>query len=500
MHDSKVGRRLAERPAADLVKYVYGDKVKDELDANFGHMGLVNKAHVTMLCKTQIIERSVARELLVALEQIDSRGAEALELDPEREDLYYNYEHAVISLTGKNIGGQMHTARSRNDLGSTIMRMRFRQVLIALIEALCELRGSLLELAAEHTDTVMPGYTHLQPAQPISLGHYFTAVEQALQRDCERLVGALGRANHSPLGAAALAGTGYPIDRRLVCEYLGFCGLVTNTLDAVASRDYLLEALGAGAILGTTLSRFAQDLYVWYSDEFGLIGFRDQVAGTSSIMPQKKNPVVLETIRGRTALVLGSFCTAISSLRNTNYTNIIDPKEGFRTADQALSELASSCQLARLAVSNILVRKDVALNRARDNFSTVTDLADLLVATLGISFRESHEVVGAVVRKAIEKALRASDITAEMVSEALDEVLGLTRKIDEAQVKQALDPRSNVERRNHDGGPAAEEVKRMIRHAHAILKRDRELLVEAVRRIQAGKHRLESDAESIRTQ
>jgi len=453
---------------------------------------------VVMLARQEIIRPDVARALLGAIDDIEAGGPEGLELDAEREGLYYNYEHAVILRTSPLIGGQMHTGRSRNDLGATIMRMRYRDVILGLIDAAVELRYALLEQAAAHVDTVMPGYTHLQPAQPITLGHYLTAIEQGLARDTRRLLGAYRHANLSPLGAAALAGTGFPIDREITSRLLGFAGLVTNTLDAVASRDYLLEALAAAAIMGATLSRFAQDLFVWYTDEFGMINFRDRVTGTSSIMPQKRNPILQEYIKGRTSQPLGAFTAAVSGVRNTNYTNVIDAnREGFRAADQSLGDLQSAIVLARVAIENLIVRKELMLERCRKNFTTVTQLADELTVQWGISFRQAHEIMGSVVRQAVEKGLRATDITAEMVQEAGREELGSVRPLDPEVVARSLDPVFGVQVRSHTGGPAPAAVERMIGEARGRV-RDHCDRVGAVRRlIEDGQKELRVEIDRI---
>src|SRR5690625_1067511 len=289
----------------------------------------------------------------------------------------------------------MHTGRSRNDLGASMVRMRSRGIILSLVEKLVELRSTLLDKAAEYQDVVFPGYTHLQPAQPVTLGHYFTAVEEGLSRDTTRMLAAYDTANASSLGAAASAGTGFPIDRDLPAKWLGFTKLARNTLDAVASRDYLLETLSAATIAAGTLNRHVQDLYVWYTQEFGLIDFRDRVSGTSSIMPQKKNPVLLENIKGRTSHQLGAFNAAIAGIRNSHYQNIIDANRiGFNPSWQALEELRVSLLLTRVAFENIIINKDRALERCKRDFSTVTQLADTLVITAGISFRSEERRVG----------------------------------------------------------------------------------------------------------
>jgi len=456
---SKVGERLAEAPAAEVVEHLYGPRILEELRVSFDYLTAVNQAHVVMLARQGVLEGPTAAGLLAAIGDIAQLGREALPVDPEREDLYYNYEQAVIARVGPGVGGQMHTGRSRNDLGATMVRMRCRDVLVGLIGATCQCRQSLTERAAEHAATVMPGYTHLQPAQPITFGHYMLAIEGALARDTGRLFGALERTNMSPLGAGALAGTGFNIAREMAADLLGFGSLVANTLDSVASRDFFLEALAAGSILGVTLSRMAQDLYIWYTYEFRLIDLPDRVAGTSSIMPQKKNPIVLEHIKGRTAHVAGALSAALGAVRNATFSNVIDAnREGLHQGWAALEQLEVAIKLSRVAAETAIPRADVMLQRCRANFSTVTELADELVRRWSISFREAHEVVGAVVRESISNGLDAAGITGAMVERAAQEVLGRSITISGEVVEKALDPLHNVAARSHTGGPAPSAV------------------------------------------
>ena len=491
MDKGRVGERLAELPADEVVAYLYGPRMREERDTSFGYLTEVNQAHVVMLARRGIISPETAAALLRAIEGLAVAGKDALELDPRREDLYFNYERAVIQEVGPAIGGQMHTARSRNDLGSTMFRMRCRDVLLQLLGEVCRCRQALLAKAAEHLDTVMPGYTHLQPAQPITFAHYLAAIEEALQRDTDRLFGALVHTQLNPLGAGALAGTGFPIDRELTTQLLGFDGLVVDTLDAVASRDYLLEAAAAGAILGATLSRFAQDLYVLYTYEFGTIDFPDRVAGTSSIMPQKKNPNDLEHIKGRTAPIAGALVSGLAAIRNTNYTNIIDAnREGLRPVWAGLEELRIALALARVATETAQPRAELMLARCRMNFSTVTELADTLVRKWRISFREAHEIVGAVVRDAIAAGLDASGITAAMVMTHAVPLVGVGYSITDGEVHDALDPLRNVEARSHAGGPAPEAVAKMVARAGEGLRHDITRLAAIQTRLEEAHSRL----------
>jgi argininosuccinate lyase len=364
--------------------------------------------------------------------------------------------------------------------------MQVRDLILNLLETTLDFRAALLRTAGEHLDSVITGYTHLQPAQPITMGHYLAGIEQALQRDTRRLFRTFENTNQCCLGAGALAGTGFPIDRQLVAALLGFDGLIVNTLDAVAGRDYLLELLADLSILAITLSRLAQDLYVWYTYEFGLIDLPDRLGGTSSIMPQKKNPIIMETCQGCLSHVLGGLASALAAIKNTNYTNRLDTNiESFHLLDESARQTEASLALLQAAVEGMEVRQERAYDMASANFSTVTELADTLVRERDYSFREAHHVVGAVVRKAVAQGLAATDITAAFIDEVLAAEGAAPAGLDDDQVRRALDPRHNVEVRAHDGGPAPAAVARSVDQAQNLVRRDRQQL-EARRGALAG--------------
>lgn len=489
---SKVGDRLSEPPAPEVIEYLYKPRAADNFDNQFIYMTEANKAHVVMLGNQGIISMDTAVALLKALNTLEERGSSNFEFDPEREDFYFNYEHAVTELTSTEIGGQMHTARSRNDLGVSMVRLRTRDVLLGVVNEALNLRSTLLDLAEEHADTIFPGYTHLQPAQPITFGHYLTAIETALERDTDRLLRALDRADASSLGAAAMAGTGYPIDREAPAEMLGFSRVAVNTLDAVANRDYMLEAMSAATILSLTINRFVQDLYVWYTFEFGLIGFRDRVSGTSSIMPQKKNPILLENIKGRTAHQAGALSSAIAGIRNSHFGNIVDANRiGFEPSWPALEELRICLILTRVAVENLIVNEQAALDKCQRDFSTVTQLADALVQEHSISFRQAHEIVGGVVRVAISEGGDASSITSSSVANVARQLFNLDLAISDESLRNALDPRTGVNLRSHLGGPAPTSVRSMIAEGKQHLADDHAEIEAINNRIAASKSLLE---------
>lgn len=468
LHQSKVSRRLDAVTADEVCDLIYLPRLKD-FPLHFPFLTAINQAHVVMLAKQDLIPNAAAKKIAKALIEMESEGPEAVELDPQREDAYFNYEARLINKTGIETGGHMHTARSRNDILATIDRMRCRDAVNAIMGALAGVRAAALDAAEKHLDVVMPGYTHMQPAQPMTYGFYLAGVAEALGRDAERLSNAYMRIDQSPLGAGAFAGTSFAIDRTQTASLLGFPTVINSSLDSVASRDFIFEVLGALSLLAATWSRVAQDYFLWTTDEFSLFEFPDSVAGTSSIMPQKKNPIVLEYLKGRAGHVLGSYTAAITILRTTNFTHSGDAnRESTGAFWSTVEDCLASLKLLELVISSAKPRSEHMLKRARENFSSATDLADLLVAKGKVSFRQAHHIVGAVVREALEMGISADKITLEMVQAACLDQLGKEVPLDQEDLNTSLDPSFSTESR-HNGGPSSKSVNEVISSARASL-------------------------------
>ncbi|MEI2418573.1 argininosuccinate lyase [Orrella sp. JC864] len=472
-HASQVSRRLQQPTADEVCDLIYRPRLQD-FAGGFGYLTAINEAHVLMLHKQGLIDAPVAQAIGRALIEMGQAGPGVVELDPQREDAYFNYEAHLIAKVGVDVGGRMHTARSRNDILATMDRMRSRDLVISLLDEIHAVRETALAQAERYAAVVMPGYTHLQPAQPITYGFYLAAVAQALERDGQRLAAAYAHIDRCPMGAGAFAGTPYEIDREETARLLGFPAVIANTMDAVASRDFAFEVLGALAVLAATWSRIAQDYFVWSTDEFGLVDFPDSVAGTSSIMPQKKNPVVLEYLKGRAGQVLGQYTAAIAALKGTNFSHTGDAnRESIGAFWPAVQDSLASLRLLRLVLETAAPREDAMSRRARQNFCAATDLADAIVVRAGLSFRQSHHIVGAVVREAMDKGLPADGISLEMVQRAARQQLGRALGLSEEDVRQSLDPAYSVTRRRQ-GGPAPETVRALAAQARAALIADRQ--------------------------
>lgn len=474
---SKVSRRLSETIAPEVLEHIYRPRLAGEMLLTFPWFGALNAAHFVMLAKQGILTPEQARAIAGGLIRIAEEGPGAIEADPALEDAYFNIEARLVALVGADAGGRLHIARSRNDLSAALDRLRAREALLDLAEASSRLRRTLIERGAEFADVVMPGYTHLQPAQPITFGYYLTGLASALERDAERLLDLWKRLNLSPMGAAALATTTFPIDRAMVADLLGFDGVLEHGLDCVASRDFSVELVAAAAQMSLTLSRFAEDMHVFVTYEFSSVEFPDSVCGTSSIMPQKKNPVVLEHLKAKAAHVVAGFSSAGAIIRGSHFTNTLDAhREGQAMIWTGLAEAQRALALAGIAAATVQPKRELLLERARANFSTATDLADALVRHAGMDFRTAHHVAGAVVRKLMDAGLRADEADLAFVELASLEVARRPSGLTAEQVAQALDPVRGVAARTIPGGTAPDEVRRMAARMATRLEGDEALI------------------------
>jgi argininosuccinate lyase len=377
------------------------------------------------------------------------------------EDVHLNIEHRLTALVG-DAGKRLHTARSRNDQVATDLRLWLRGAIDALTADLAALRRALLDLAERHVGTIMPGFTHLQVAQPVTFGHHLLAYDAMLARDMERLTDCRGRVNRLPLGAAALAGTSFPIDSARVAAELGFDGLCPNSLDAVSDRDFAIEFAGAATLVMLHLSRFAEELVLWMSPRFGFIRLADRFCTGSSIMPQKKNPDVPELVRGKSGRVVGHLVGLVTLMKGQplayNKDNQEDKEPLFDTVDTLADTLVI---MADLVATGITVDARRMRDAALEGHATATDLADYLVRK-GMPFRDAHEAVARAVRSAEAKGVELADL-------ALEDLRSFAGTIAE-DVYAVLTPEGSVASRNHPGGTAPVQVRAAIAAARIALE------------------------------
>jgi argininosuccinate lyase len=454
----------------------------------YTHMLAANRAHVVMLARQAIITPENAAALLTSLAQVEQEGLEKLAYVPGVEDLFFAMEGRLIELAGADFGGNLQLARSRNDLGYALTRMALRPGLLALGEQLNNLRAAMLEFAGKHLDTVMPGYTHTQPAQPTTLAHYLAGALGSLERDAQRLQQAYRVNDQSPLGAAAFTGTGFAIDRELVARLLGFEGVIASTYDAIAASDNLTDTAGLLTSIAINLSRLTKDLLFFATRESGALFIDDSFIQISSIMPQKRNPVVLEHLRARLSRTLGLAQAIIIQCHNIPLGDTQDIEDELLPLLFGALDAGQEClELYTAVFATLQVRKEHLLQRAGENFTTVTELADTLVREAGLPFRTAHSVVAALVRQAIAHGVPPSKVTTAMLEEAARSVGCYPIGLKEEALRQAFDPQLFVQRRTTMGGAAAPATMQVIQNQTVQLEADRQWLAaqhQALRRAQ----------------
>jgi len=445
-------------PVAELVKKYTASVGFDYRLAEFDIQGSL--AHAQMLGAQKIISLEDVKVIEAGLAEILLEiQAGQFEWLLDLEDVHLNIEKRLTDKIG-DAGKRLHTGRSRNDQVATDVRLWLRATTDQVIAALKKLQLSLLDLADAHFDTVMPGFTHLQVSQPVTFGHHLMAYVEMLSRDGQRFTDCRRRINHLPLGAAALAGTSYPIDRELVAKKLGFDGVCENSLDAVSDRDFAIEFTFAASLVMTHLSRLSEELILWSSPRFAFVDIADRFCTGSSIMPQKKNPDVPELVRGKTGRVYGHLTALLTLMKGQplayNKDNQEDKEPLFDTADTLLVTLEIYADMMR----GIAVNKENMRQAASEGYATATDLADYL-AKKGMPFRDAHEVVALAVRYAVDKKVELSDLPLATLQQFAPEISD--------DVYAVLTLEGSLNSRNHIGGTAPVQVKAAIARARAAL-------------------------------
>jgi argininosuccinate lyase len=446
-------------PVAELVKKYTASVSFDKRLASFDIQGSI--AHAQMLGEQKIISVDDVKAIEQGLAEIQQEiEVGQFEWLLDLEDVHLNIEKRLTDKIG-DAGKRLHTGRSRNDQVATDVRLWLRATVDDVLAGLNKLQMSLLDLAETHFDTVMPGFTHLQVAQPVTFGHHLMAYVEMLKRDAERFVDCRKRINRLPLGAAALAGTSYPIDRELVAKKLDFDGVCENSLDAVSDRDFAIEFTFAASLVMTHLSRLSEELILWSSPRFAFVDIADRFCTGSSIMPQKKNPDVPELVRGKTGRVFGHLTALLTLMKGQplayNKDNQEDKEPLFDTADTLLVTLEIYAEMMR----GMTVNKDKMRQAASEGYATATDLADYLVKK-GMPFRDAHEAVALAVRHAVDKKVDLSDLPLTKLQQFAAEISD--------DVYAVLTLEGSLNSRNHIGGTAPQQVKAAIARAKKVIK------------------------------
>jgi argininosuccinate lyase len=468
----------------EYVSQVLNENFEDAKTLFLAPLIAIHYAHLVMLAERKIVSVADAHTLREALDSISVSDVRAIRFDGTWEDLFFYVERLIVEACGDDVAGRLHTARSRNDIDMTMYRMRQREDILALIAATNGLRQGLLELASKHHETVFAAHTHTQPAQPSTIAHYLLAVTEQLERDVTRLRAAFASTNQNPLGACAITGTGFDIDRHLTSELLGFSGPTGNTYGSIATVDYMLESASATGVLLTGLGRVVQDLLLWCTIEFGYLRLAEGFVQSSSIMPQKRNPVALEHARAIGSKALGQVTAIMLSVHNTPFGDIVDTEDDlqpliasmFRDALRAVTLVAAAMRTAEFDVVRLRARAGVG-------GTTMTELADHLARRHGLSFRTTHAIASNVMKGMRE---RRDGSLGALLGEVSADILGAPLTYTDAELAEVLDPRHFIEVRRTLGGPAPSETARALAEGQGVLERDARWLAAERQRLLAA--------------
>ena len=447
-------------PAQNYKENVLADCFADAKEYFLDAYYRVDLAHAVMLEEQGIITADELKAILRALLALDFGAIRDREYDGSFEDLFYLFQQEITKRCDPDTAGKLHTARSRNDIDVTIYRLYLRTACLLLLRSAMDLRKVFLDLASQHHETLIPAYTHTQPAQPSTMAHFLLAMAENCGRDIKRLQRAFENMNYCPLGSGAITTTGFPIDRHRVSDLLGFTAPTVNSYASIASVDYFTEMLGATSAMLVNIGKFAQEFLLMAMMEFNVIRLSDGYVQGSSIMPQKRNPVALEHVRAIGSKALGQCLGVMTSIHNTPFGDINDVEDdlqpliysGIRDANRAVSLLASTLQSATFNF-------DVLKKRAGENFIAVTELADTIVRKEGLPFRISHKIVGLCVRKAIDVG---SDVTYDILQSVAREVIGRDLDMSADELAAAVSPENFVAIRTIYGGTAPSETRRAL--------------------------------------
>ena len=483
------------RFAPEYVKYVLNENFEDAKELFLAPLMSIHYAHLAMLAAQHILKRDDVHALRLALDAVSQPDVRRAAYDGRSEDLFFHVDRLIAGVCGEDAAGRLHTARSRNDIDMTMYRMRQRELILALVAGTCELRRALIDLSNRHRDTVVAVHTHTQRAQPTTIAHYLLAVVEQLERDFERLRAAYETTNRCPLGACAITGTAFPIDRDVTADLLGFDGPTGNTYGSIATVDYLLESVSAAAVLLVGVGRFVQDLLQWATAEFGYLRLGEGFVQCSSIMPQKRNPVALEHARAIASKALGQTQAIVTAVHNTPFGDVVDTEDDlqplvfttFGDAVRAVGLVAAAMRSAEFDTAGPCAR-------AGEGWTTLTELSDTLVRDHDLPFASAHAVAG---RLMTARAAAPEHRLSDLLREVTQDVLGRPLDYSEADLATILSPAHFVAVRRTRGGPAPSETARALGVSRKALEHDEAWLASIRQALAAAESRLTARSQAL---
>ena len=475
---------------AEYVSCVLNENFEDAKAQFLVPLLAIHKAHLVMLAEQGIVPRSEARAISRALHQVSVDEIRQVKYDGTYEDLFFYVERLIVEHCGDDAAGRLHTARSRNDIDMTMYRMQQRTLILALIVGSLELRDALLKHAAEHRETVFAAHTHTQPAQPSTIAHYLLAVVEQLERDAGRLRAAFDSTNRNPLGACAITGTGFPIDRERTTALLGFDAATGNTYGSIATVDYLLESVSATAVMLTGLGRVVQDLLLWCTSEFGYLRLSDGFVQCSSIMPQKRNPVALEHARAIGSKGVGQAGAITLAVHNTPFGDIVDTEDDLQPLVFSMfKDAIRAVRLVAAAMREASFNREKLAERAEKGWITVTELADTLTRDRDVPFKTSHAIAARFVAACAARPGESKSVVLKDVSGA---VLGTPIEYSEEELSRILGAKHFVEVRTTPGGPAPSVTAKAIDASRSLLAADQEWVRTKAKALEAAEKNLDA--------
>ncbi|MFJ7637954.1 argininosuccinate lyase [Peribacillus sp. NPDC097206] len=448
-------------PGKTYVEELLMPVFNDQRDFLFHVMFDIHRAHVIMLAEQAIIPDGEAKVMLEGINKVAQTDVGMLLYEPQFEDLFFMMEAKIGEEIGAELAGKIHIARSRNDMGVAMYRLVLRNHFIQLLGSAYSLSEAILAQAEKHNATYITGYTHTQPAQPTTLGHYFLAIYDVLQRDIRRLWSAYENVNQSPLGAAALTTTGFPINRDRTCDLLGFDRIVENSYDAIGGADYLLETATALMTCMVDTGRWIQDFLQHVTREFGTFYVADPYVQVSSIMPQKRNPVSIEHSRSIASSAYGDALAAMNMIHNTPFGDIVDTEDDLQPhLYRSFTNANRVFKLMYAVITTLKVNDEYTKKMAAKSSITITELADTLSREYGVSFRKAHSIASHIAKVTIAEQKELYDWKVDEINQIIKEFVGV--RLTDAEWKKIISPEYFVEIRNIQGGPSPSEVKRMI--------------------------------------
>ena len=480
--------------APDYIRLVLNDNFEDAKALLLEPMMAIHYAHLAMLAQRGIISTADARGLRDALRGIRLDEVRQASYTGEHEDLFFHVDALLAASCGADVAGRLHTARSRNDMAMTMYRINLRGHLLALARAVLRLRTSLIGVGQAHVGTIFPAHTHTQPAQPTTVAHYLLAVVEELDRSTARIVSAYRTTNRNPLGACAITGTGFAIDRDMTTRLLGFAEPTGNTYGSIASVDYLLESAAAAATLVIGTGRFVNDMLLWCTVEVGYLRLSDGFVQTSSIMPQKRNPVALEHARSLLSKAFAELQAIPAMIHNTPFGDIVDTEDDLQPLVwNAFADAGRGIELTAAAMSAAGFDVERMRSRAAETWVTVTELADTLARDHGLPFSAAHEVAAAVVRTMSgTPGARLSDVVARATAGTAREIT-----LSEQDLARILSPEHFVAVRQSPGGPAPSVTTAALAEARAAAERDAQAIAALREAVAAAGAQLKQAVEAL---